>query len=130
MIGIDLVSIGRLRSVLERSPALEERVFSGAERSYCRSMPEPVRHLAGTLAAKEAVIKAARLGRLVVWARRIEIARDADGVPAASIDGQPAPMSVSISHDGDMAVAAAIILPRGDSLLVMNRVAAELIAKR
>jgi holo-[acyl-carrier protein] synthase len=129
MIGIDLVSISRLSTVLERSPGLEARVFSGAERSYCHSMPEPVRHLAGTLAAKEAVIKAARLGRLVVWARRIEIGRDAAGVPAASIDGRPAPMSISISHDGDTAVAAAMMLPQGDSLLAMNRVAAELIAK-
>jgi holo-[acyl-carrier protein] synthase len=113
MIGIDLVSISRLRTVLERSPGLEARVFSGAERRYCQSMPDPVRHLAGTLAAKEAVIKAARLGRLVVWARRIEIARDDDGVPAASVDDRAAPMAVSISHDGDMAVAVAMILPQG-----------------
>jgi holo-[acyl-carrier protein] synthase len=129
MIGIDLVSISRLRTALARSPGLEGRLFSGAELSYCHSMAEPVRHLAGTLAAKEAVIKAARLGRLVVWARRIEITRDADGVPAAAIDGRAAPMSVSISHDGDMAVAAAMILPEGESLLAMNRVAAEFVAK-
>jgi holo-[acyl-carrier protein] synthase len=129
MIGIDVVSISRLRSVLERSPAVEARVFSAVERDYCHAMAEPVRHLAGTLAAKEAVIKAARLGRLVVWARRIEITRDIGGVPAASIDGRAAPVAVSISHDGDTAVAAAMILPQGDSLLAMNRVAAELIAK-
>jgi holo-[acyl-carrier protein] synthase len=129
MIGIDLVSISRLRTVLERSPGLEARVFSGVERGYCQSMADPVRHLAGTLAAKEAVIKAARLGRLVVWARRIEIIRDTDGVPAASIDGRAAPMAMSISHDADMAVAVAMILPQGDSLLDVNRVTAELIAK-
>jgi holo-[acyl-carrier protein] synthase len=129
MIGIDLVSISRLRTMLDRSPGLEGRVFSETERSYCRSMAEPARHLAGTLAGKEAVIKAAQLGRLVVWARRIEIRRRSDGAPAAFIDGRPAPVSLSISHDGDYAVAAALILPQGDLLLDMNRVAAELIAK-
>ena len=75
------------------------------------------------------MIKAARLGRLVVWARRIEVIRDSAGVPLVSIDGREVPISVSISHDGDTAVAAAMILPAGDSLLQMNRVAAELVAK-
>jgi holo-[acyl-carrier protein] synthase len=129
MLGIDLVTVSRLRTALLRSPGLENRLFSEAERSYCCSMPDPVRHFAGTLAAKEAVIKAARLGRLVVWARRIEITRDSAGVPLISIDGREVPMSVSISHDGDSAVAAAMILPTGDSLLEMNRVASELVAK-
>lgn len=129
MLGIDLVTISRLRGALERSPKLEDRLFSEVERTYCRSMPDPVRHFAGTLAAKEAVIKATRSGRLVAWARRIEISRDAAGVPSVAIDGRVAPISVSISHDGDTAVAAAMILPSGDSLLEMNRVASELMAK-
>jgi holo-[acyl-carrier protein] synthase len=129
MLGIDVVTISRLRGALERSPQLEARLFSGAERTYCRSMPEPVRHFAGTLAAKEAVIKAIRAGRLVAWARRIEISRDAAGVPSVAIDGGVAPITVSISHDGDTAVAAALILPSRDSLLEMNRVASELVAK-
>jgi holo-[acyl-carrier protein] synthase len=130
MLGIDVVSIGRLRAVLERSPGLENRLFSAGERSYCGSKPEPVRHLAGTIAAKEAVIKAARLGRLVAWARRIEISRDASGAPTVAIDGRDAPIVVSISHDGDSAVAAAMMLPPGELLLEMNRVASELVAKR
>jgi holo-[acyl-carrier protein] synthase len=129
MLGIDLVSISRLCAVLSRSPGLEARLFSTAERSYCRSKPEPARHFAGTLAAKEAVIKAARLGQLVAWARRIEITRDATGAPSVSIDGRDAALSVSISHDADSAVAVAMIMPPGDLLLAMNRVAAELAAK-
>jgi holo-[acyl-carrier protein] synthase len=129
MLGIDLVSISRLRAVLSRSPGLEARLFSTNERSYCRSKPDPVRHFAGTLAAKEAVIKAARLGQLVAWARRIEITRDATGVPSVSVDGRDGALSVSISHDADSAVAVAMITPPGDLLLAMNRVAAELAAK-
>jgi holo-[acyl-carrier protein] synthase len=129
MLGIDVVTVSRLRGALERSPKLEDRLFSEAERTYCRSMPEPVRHFAGTLGAKEAVIKAIRAGRLVAWARRIEISRDAAGVPSVAIDGRAAPVAVSISHDGDTAVAAAMVLPSGDSLVEMNRVASELVAK-
>jgi holo-[acyl-carrier protein] synthase len=108
IIGVDIVDIDRLRTTLERSPGLEDRLFSATERGYCHSMIDPVKHFAGTLAAKEAVIKAARLGPLVAWSRRIEITRDGEGVPTASIDGQLAPVSVSISHDAGMAVAAAI----------------------
>ncbi|MDP9223507.1 MAG: holo-ACP synthase [Actinomycetota bacterium] len=109
MLGIDLVDVGRFRSALERSPGLESRLFTEPERSYCRSTPDPARHFAGTLAAKEAVIKAARLGPLVAWARRIEITRDATGAPTASIEGRNVPIAVSISHEKVMAVAAAII---------------------
>jgi holo-[acyl-carrier protein] synthase len=113
MIGVDLVDIARLRALLERSPGLEGRLFSGTERRYCRSKSDPVRHFAGTLAAKEAVIKAARLGPLVAWARRVEITRDASGAPGVCLDGQAAPISASISHDGGMAIAAAMMLPKG-----------------
>ncbi|HEX2235707.1 MAG TPA: 4'-phosphopantetheinyl transferase superfamily protein, partial [Actinomycetota bacterium] len=62
MIGVDVVDIERLRAVLERRPRMEERLFTPAERAYCSGRVNPVEHLAGTLAAKEAVIKALRLG--------------------------------------------------------------------
>ena len=115
VIGVDIVDVERLRRVLGRSPAAEDRLFTPAEREYSHSKQDPVRHYAGTLAAKEAVIKAARLGVLGAWSRRIEITRDGDGVPTVSIDGQPADVSVSISHDGGMAVAAALTSPSDDS---------------
>jgi holo-[acyl-carrier protein] synthase len=111
MIGVDLIDVVRLRAALERSPGLEKRLFSTSERGYCRARPDPARHFAGTLAAKEAVIKAARLGPLVAWARRIEINHDESGAPRASVDGDAAPVSVSISHDGGLAIAAAMMLP-------------------
>jgi phosphopantetheinyl transferase (holo-ACP synthase) len=65
-----------------------------------------VEHLAGTLAAKEAVIKSLRLGPLVAWSRRIEIHRE-QGVPYAVVDGQTVP--ISISHDGGVAAAIAVV---------------------
>ena len=108
MIGIDAVSVDRFRAALARSPGLEQRLFTAAERAYCRSKADPPLHLAGTLAAKEAVIKARRLGSLAVWSRRIEILRHAGGAPWSRVVGYADPMHVSISHDGPVAVAVAL----------------------
>lgn len=109
MIGIDAVDIERLRTTLDRSPGLRQRLFTPAEQAYSAARSDPVRHLAGTLAAKEAVIKAARLGPLVAWSRRIEVERDDQGGPRAAIRGRPhRGLDVSISHDGGVAVAIAM----------------------
>ncbi|MFN2488291.1 MAG: holo-ACP synthase [Actinomycetota bacterium] len=106
MIGVDVVDIARFRAALQRTPALERRLFTRAERDYCRAAPDPVLRLAGTLAAKEAVIKALRLGSLAAWGARIEIARRADGAPRARVGARE--IAVSISHDGPVAVAVAL----------------------
>jgi holo-[acyl-carrier protein] synthase len=108
-LGIDVVDISRLRSYMERTPWLERRLFTEAERHYCSTKPDPVMHYAGTLAAKEAVIKALQLGRLVEWAGRIEIHRHASGAPSAIVrsDEQESVIEVSISHEKDTAVAVA-----------------------
>lgn len=109
MIGIDVVDVNRLDHLLRRSRGLEVRLFTPGERRYCNARTDPVRHLAGTLAVKEAVIKAAGLGPLVAWSRRVEVERDRSGAPHARIHGvQHGALDVSISHDGPMAVAIAI----------------------
>lgn len=110
MIGIDAVHIDRLRDLLARMPAAEQRLFTEVERKYCAAHSDPVLHLAGTLATKEAVIKAAGLGPLVSWCRRIEVQRQTSGAPKVTIDGHPhGGIGVSISHDGGVAVAVAIL---------------------
>lgn len=63
--------------------------------------------LAGTFAAKEAVMKALGLTPAPAWARRIRIDRDAKGRPEAVVENGP-PVTVSISHDGPVAVAIAL----------------------
>lgn len=108
MIGIDVVDIDRLRGALSRSPGLETRLFSDRERRYCAGRNDAAVHLAGTLAAKEAVIKAAGLGSLVGWARRIEIERDRGGAPHALVAELGLEVAVSISHDGGWAAAVAL----------------------
>lgn len=116
MIGIDAVDVERLRTVMSRSRRTEERLFTAREREYCESHADPVVHYAGTLAAKEAVIKAFSLGSLVAWGRRIEVRRNAAGAPEVSMLGRPnSSVDVSISHDGGVAVAIAIARDGGDT---------------
>ncbi|MFP5352668.1 MAG: holo-ACP synthase [Actinomycetota bacterium] len=112
-VGIDITSIPRFRDVMARYPAAEQRFFTDAERLHCRSHPDPVIHFAGTFAAKEAVVKALGLGPVRAWARRIEITRDDTGAPGARILGRDFEhaITLSISHDGDAAVAVAIRTP-------------------
>jgi holo-[acyl-carrier protein] synthase len=124
VIGIDVVDVARLAAALERMPSLEARLFTEAERTYCNGKTDPVTRFAGTMAAKEAVIKALRLGPLNAWARRIEITRGPGGEPYARIEGRSDELPVSISHDGGVAVACALALPRLDG------VSSELVSQR
>jgi holo-[acyl-carrier protein] synthase len=107
VIGIDVVDIERLRTVLERSPGLRARYFTEAERAHCSGFEDPVLHLAGAFAAKEAVIKAVGAAPAAASAHRVEIRHASSGAPTARFDGRSIP--VSISHDGGVAVAVAFV---------------------
>jgi holo-[acyl-carrier protein] synthase len=113
MVGVDVVDIERLRLAMDRQPGLEERLFTHEERTFCRAKADPMVHFAGTLAAKEAVIKAWRLGSLAAWGARVEIRREPTGRPTAGLRGSrpPSGIELSISHDGGVAVAVALALP-------------------
>lgn len=111
MIGADVVDIQRLRDALKRCPGLSHRLFTDREISYCNAKADPSLSLAGTLAAKEAVIKALRLGNLPAWARRVEIVRTDGGAPVAQVAERDRSVPVSISHDGGVALAVALDLP-------------------
>ena len=61
--GIDLVSIPRIRDILERQGEhFRARVFTPVERAYCERMQDPAPHFAARFAAKEAFAKALGLG--------------------------------------------------------------------
>ena len=108
MIGIDVVDVPRLAAALERTPTLEARLFTESERAYCNAKTDPATRFAGTMAAKEAIIKALRLGPLNAWARRIEVTRSHGGEPFGRVHGHAGLIPISISHDGGVAVACAL----------------------
>ena len=106
MLGIDVVDIERFRAVLTRCPRMPDRFFTAIERAHCRETSDPALHLAGTLAAKEAVMKAMGLTPAPAWARRIEVSHSPTGAPVATVEGTE--ISVSLSHDAGVAVAVAL----------------------
>ncbi|HHT45610.1 MAG TPA: holo-ACP synthase [Fastidiosipila sp.] len=115
--GVDIVKMSRIDSIWQTyGERFVTRLFSDAEQSEMR---ERTHFIAGRFAAKEAVAKAIGTG---VWRRGIsftdiEILRDKSGRPAVYLDGEAKTIfeaeggrmvSVSISHDGEYAVAFAV----------------------
>ncbi len=109
-IGVDVVDVARFAAVLERTPALRERLFTPAERDL------PVASLAARFAAKEAVAKA--LGAPPGLAHReAEVCRETGGRPSLRVSGRAAEVAaelgvarwhLSLSHDGGVAIAYVI----------------------
>lgn len=111
-VGVDAVDIGRLRKALARHPRLVARLFAEEELEYAQTRPDPVPHLAGRLAAKEAVGKI--LGGVGSW-RDIVVLREG-GRPRVELRGRAAQratllkigsIDVSISHTDTIALAVA-----------------------
>lgn len=121
MFGIDVVSIGRVRRLLERSPSAEARIYSAAESALAAGLAPGARErfLAGRFAAKEATLKALGLGLDAgIPLPEIEILRAESGAPVlrllgaalrAADDRALAERHVSITHEGDMAVAIVML---------------------
>jgi holo-[acyl-carrier protein] synthase len=114
MIGLDLLEIDRLERALERHPALAERVFTEAERTYAAGRARPAQHLAARFCAKEAVAKA--LG-LPGWSfRDVEVVATG-AAPEVRLSGRVAEraaqlggsVSVSLTHTDTTAGAVALV---------------------
>ncbi len=115
-IGVDIVSVARVRGVLERHPArFPRKLLHPREHGEYRGQLDPPGFLARRFAAKEAVVKALGLGFTGgAYARRIWIRHDARGRPSAVLD-LPAPHRrcttlLSVADEKDYAVAQAVIL--------------------
>lgn len=113
-LGIDIVKVERIADALRRhGERFPKRVLTDAEQRYVRNRPT---NFAGRWAAKEAVSKVLGLGVRGVGWRDIEIARLPTGQPQVRLSGRAAEraeqlgmgrIAVSISHEGDYAVAVA-----------------------
>jgi holo-[acyl-carrier protein] synthase len=113
-LGIDIIKIERIAAALKRfGDRFPNRVLTDAEQRYVRNRPQ---NFAGRWAAKEAVSKVLGLGVRGVGWREIEIERLPTGQPSVRLHGRAAKraeqlgmsrVAVSISHEGDYAVAIA-----------------------
>lgn len=103
-VGVDVVSVTRIAALARRRPRFLERVFTEQERRDCE---ERFDRLAARWAAKEAVRKLAgsRGERPLPSFASIEVRGGGAGPTRIAIAGRLAPIAVSLSHDGDLAVA-------------------------
>lgn len=121
--GIDLVSVSRIRGILEKdSDHFEKRVFSEGERAYCRARKDPMPHFAARFAAKEAYGKALGLGLGPSGDfAEIEVVNSESGRPTLRLSGKAlevfrdfggGAIHLSLSHEGDLAIAS-VVAERG-----------------
>lgn len=113
--GVDIVAINRIEKVMQHETFLE-RFFSPEERRYFLERGTHPQTVAGHFAAKEAFAKLLGTGITGFELREIGVAHDDLGCPfyrlsgrAAELAGQ-AQVSLSISHDGEYAIAFACAL--------------------
>lgn len=115
-IGIDVVDVPRFEATLARTPGLLDRVFAPEERVTDAGHPRTATSLAARFAAKEAVAKALGAPQGMTW-HDCQVVGDSDGRPWLRITGTVAAQAeeqgiarwhLSLSHDGDLAVAYVI----------------------
>ncbi len=118
--GIDAVSVIRMRALLAAPDShFESRVFSAAERDYCRKKKDPIPHFAARFAAKEAYGKALGLGLGASGdLGQIQVTQSEKGAPLLALEGRAQEiflsqgggnLFLSLSHDGDYAIASVIL---------------------
>lgn len=127
-VGIDLVDLGRVRRMLDRhGDRLLRRVLTPAEAEYVQDAADPVPHLAGRLAAKEAAYKALQAlpgARAISWLD-LEVIRGPEGAPTVALRGKALEIArateglqlhLSLTHSDWSAAAVAIAeLPTSNS---------------
>lgn len=107
-IGVDIADVKRFRKLpFRRNRSFYAEIFTSAEIRYCMAKHDPYPHFAARFAAKEAVIKSS--GGRIYGLKRIEIISGQDGKPAVKAKSGKN-ILVSLSHDGDYAVAFSIWL--------------------
>lgn len=112
-LGTDIVKISRIEHLIK--DGIPEKVFSAHEILYINSKKNKAQTAAGIFAAKEAVLKALGCG-ITLPLRDAEILHDENGAPYLMLNGKVDEYSktagiikweVSISHDGEYAIASA-----------------------
>ena len=116
-LGCDVCAISRMQKILE-NPRFLERWFTEYERDYIGARKNSAQTAAGIFAAKEAFVKALGTGFSGLGPDQIGIRHDENGAPYyerneamnAAMERKGATAAhLSVSHDGDVAMAVAIL---------------------
>jgi holo-[acyl-carrier protein] synthase len=119
--GIDLIECERIERVWRQHPErFLSRILTQTERSYCWSKKNPLPHVAGRFAAKEAVMKVLGTGwrGQIAW-KDIEVTNNRAGQPHVTLAGHCQQVAqglgitqilISITHTENYAAASAIAI--------------------
>lgn len=119
-LGVDLVSIARLRRVLDRrGERAMRRFFTDHEAARCSRSRSPEESLAARFAAKEAFYKAlgTGVGAAGGW-QEVEVVSAATGAPSLRLTGRAAEVArvrgverihLALTHTGDTAAAVVVL---------------------
>ncbi|EGY79969.1 holo-ACP synthase [Peptoniphilus indolicus] len=106
MLGVDLVKVDRIEKLLEKfGDNFLKRIFTKEEIEYIQKKQKSKNTVAGMYASKEAVSKALGTGIGEVGFK--EIAIEYNPYPRARVGEKV--FELSISHDGDYAVAVCML---------------------
>ena len=127
-VGVDMVHVSQFKDQLQDvASVFVQETFTAKERQYSLHNPsrKPERHLAARFAAKEALIKAwasLSIGKPLAYKnpplQEIEVCNDPNGRPYLVLHGvfqqqlQHYSHSLSLSHDGDYAIAFVVLQER------------------
>ena len=116
-LGVDLMDVERIKRALERHPRFLARVYSPVEQAAIAQRGAET--AAGYFAAKEAVAKALGTGFAQgIMPEQIEVTHADNGQPGARLTGAAQArleqmgggrILLSLSHEGDTAIAFALI---------------------
>lgn len=117
--GIDLIECERIAHILREHPdRFLDRILTPAEKAYCQRNKNPVPHIAGRFAAKEAILKVLGTGwRGAISWTDIEILNDEAGQPHVTLKGPTEEIAlkrgiqrvlISITHTDNYGAASAI----------------------
>ncbi len=119
-VGLDLCEVSRVAALLARwGERFAGKIFTAAEREYCRGRAHPAQHFAARFAAREAALKALAVPSGLNW-HELEVRSAAGGRPALALSGAAASAAarlgvtrvhLTLSHAADVA-AAVVILER------------------
>lgn len=117
MIGIDIVHLPRIARTINRYPRLVEKLLSSWEMERYDAIRDKVPFLGGRWAAKESLFKTLSTFNkcgLLVWMKRCDV-QLIDGKLHCFVDEKLLHnVHLSISHDGEYAIAASYLLPKGN----------------
>ena len=116
--GVDITKISRFENI-ENLDGFLNKYFTNEEKAYINSKSKSIQTIAGMYSAKEAVLKAMGIGiGSGVALKDISILHDNLGCPYVDITAKidyyllqksAKEITVSISHDGDYAVAFCVV---------------------